>query len=126
LVLGFSLGHLAPRLQGAPVDERLRDALGRLRCLHFTYAGHVRLVEPHALGVTPGGHRALLAWQFGGTSRSQPPTGWRTFLLSEIQRAQLTVRGFTPRADYRRETAGLRAIELDVHSAKTADNPHRT
>lgn len=116
---GWTLGlGLGGRLHAAADDDaKLREAIGRRRCVRFTYAGHVRWVEPHALGVTAGGHRALLAWQFAGTSRSQPATGWRTFLVGEIRGLQPTVRGFAPRADYRRETSPLRDIEGDVHTA---------
>lgn len=74
----------------------------------------MRLVEPHAIGTSAGGHRALLAWQVEGGSRSDPPTGWRTFLLSEIGDVALTVRGFTAQPTYRPEKASLREIELEV------------
>ena len=116
--LGLGLGG---RLHAAADDDtKLREAIGRRRCVRFTYAGHVRWVEPHALGVTAGGHRALLAWQFAGTGRSQPPTGWRTFWVAEILGLQPTGREFAPRADYRREKSTLRDIECDVHTVAPA------
>jgi predicted DNA-binding transcriptional regulator YafY len=92
----------------------VREGIRRQRSIRLRYAGHMRLVEPHAIGLTPGGHRALLAWQVEGGSRSDPPTGWRTFVLSEISDAALTVRGFTPHATYHPERANLREIELEV------------
>jgi len=119
LALGW--GGPSVRLRGAGAAQEpvaaVRAAIGRRRCLEFTYAGHHRQVEPHALGVTAAGHRALLAWQFGGASRSQPPTGWRTFRLGGIRELRPTDRGFVPRADYARDGASLREVEVDVHSA---------
>lgn len=115
--LGFVAG--ASRLAGSTVPDLVREGIGSRRSLRFTYAGHVRLVEPHALGRTPGGHRALIAWQFGGTSRQTPPTGWRTFLLSEMHGVQITVRTFKVRADYHRDRLPLRDIEADVVTEST-------
>ncbi len=91
-----------------------REGIRRQRSIRLRYGGHMRLVEPHAIGVTAGGHRALLAWQVEGGSRSDPPTGWRTFLLSEISDVALTVRGFSPQPTYHPEKANLREIELEI------------
>lgn len=112
ILLGWML--LAPLAQGAADPEVVREAIARKRSLRFTYAGHVRFVEPHVLGQSPGGHRAVLAWQFDGGSRSKQATGWRTFLLSEISDLQVTVRGFTPRPGIERERAALRSVEFEV------------
>ncbi len=92
----------------------VREGIRRQRSIRLRYAGHMRLVEPHAIGVSAGGHRALLAWQVEGGSRSDPPTGWRMFLLSEISDVALTVRGFTAQPTYHPEKANLREIELEV------------
>jgi hypothetical protein len=113
-----------PRLIAAvPADdfaEVAREAIRRQRMLRIVYGGHVRLVEPHALGTSPGGHRALLAWQVSGGSRSNPPTGWRTFVLGEVRELSITVRGFVPRPSYRRDDTPLRSTEFDISSP---DNP---
>lgn len=92
----------------------MRDGIRRQQTIRLRYAGHERLVEPHALGITAGGHRVLLAWQVEGGSRSDPPTGWRTFLLSEISEVALTGRGFTVRPAYHPERTSLREIELEI------------
>jgi predicted DNA-binding transcriptional regulator YafY len=112
-LLGLFAG--VSRVAAAPTaTDQIRAAITAKRSLRFTYAGHVRHVEPHALGLTPGGHRALIAWQFDGTSRQTPPTGWRTFLLSEMHDVRMTVRTFRVRPDYHRERLPLRRIEADV------------
>lgn len=121
--LGLGLvaaGWGASKLRAAinPADEVVRDSIRRQRILRLTYRGYMRLVEPHAIGITTGGHRALLAWQVEGGSKSDPPTGWRTFLIEEIKSPSVTVRGFTPRDTYSREKLALR-IELDVHGEDT-------
>ncbi len=92
----------------------VREGIRRQRSIRLRYAGHMRLVEPHAIGISAGGHRVLLAWQVEGGSRSDPPTGWRTFILSEISDVALTVRGFTAQPTYHPEKANLREIELEV------------
>lgn len=112
VVLAGGAGRLFAAAAGAV--EIVREGIRRQRTIRLRYSGHMRVVEPHAIGTSAGGHRALLAWQVEGGSRSDPPTGWRTFLLSEISDVTLTVRGFTPQATYRPEKASLREIELEV------------
>lgn len=118
VVAGVGMPHKA----GAAVltaEETVRSGIRRQRVLRLTYLGHTRLVEPHAIGVTTAGHRALLAWQIQGDSKSEPPTGWRTFLIDEIKAPAVTVRDFSPRSTYSREKASLR-VEHDVFSNVTA------
>ncbi|WP_415909311.1 WYL domain-containing protein [Oleiharenicola sp. Vm1] len=112
--IALAAGTSPARAAGAEAADVVREAIRRQRVLRLRYGGHVRLVEPHALGVTASGHRAVLAWQVEGGSRSEPPSGWRTFLLGEITDVALTERGFSPRPNYRPERANLRAIELEV------------
>lgn len=118
LLAAFSFGTLLPRLRAAPpageMRELVRESIQRQRVMKLNYGGFDRLVEPHALGTTAGGHAAMLAWQFEGGSRSGPPVGWRLFVLAEVRQATVTVRGFTPRPTYRRDGSPLRTIEFDV------------
>lgn len=119
----LAVGFGAAVARGAATTEELiREAITSRRSLRLTYAGHPRLVEPHALGVTPGGHRAIVVWQFGGTSRTAPPTGWRTFHLNAMSDVQRTVRGFKVRPDYQPRKLGLRTIEIDVQPEAPAGN----
>ncbi len=73
-----------------------------------------RRVEPHALGRVKENRRALLGWQVSGGSASEPPPGWRTFLLAGITELKLTRRKFNPRPDYRPATTRLKPIEVEV------------
>jgi len=94
--------------------ELVRQAL-KERCeVQFNYHGFPRRVEPHALGHATADRTALLGWQVSGGSASEPPPGWRTFVLAEIGELQLTRQTFTPRADYHPETTKLKPIEAEV------------
>ncbi len=104
-----------------PAEERPRDleplirrALAERRLLEFSYHDHVRRVEPHALGQLRDGARVLLAWQVAGGSRSEPPPGWRNFLLADIKALVITEVKFAPRTDYRPEKTKLRVILAEV------------
>ncbi|MBX3737382.1 MAG: hypothetical protein KF715_11865 [Candidatus Didemnitutus sp.] len=119
--------RLTGTARAATASEVVREAIQRQRVLRLRYGGHMRLVEPHAIGITTGGHRAVLAWQIEGGSRSDPPSGWRTFLLEDVSEAALTVRGFTRRPSYNRDKAALHAIELEVTPPEdAATNPPAT
>jgi predicted DNA-binding transcriptional regulator YafY len=78
-------------------------ALREHRVLEFRYHGHARRVEPHALGRMKDGDVALLGWQVEGGSRSEPPPGWRNFLMAEIEQLRVSADKFVPRTDYRPE-----------------------
>lgn len=98
-------------------EELLRQALEERRVVQFRYHGYSRRVEPHALGHVTEGRLALLGWQVSGGSASEPPPGWRTFLLAEIESLKLGRQTFIPRPDYHPETTKLKPIEAEV-SAK--------
>ena len=69
--------------KGDPAEEAIRQAILSLRILSFTYQRHMRIVEPHVLGVHRGA-RQLLAYQVRGESRSGGLPEWRRFELREI------------------------------------------
>ncbi len=95
-------------------EELLRQALQERRVVQFRYHGYARLVEPHALGHVTEGRLALLGWQLSGGSASEPPPGWRTFVLAEIEWLEPGRKTFTPRPDYRPETTKLKPIAAEV------------
>jgi hypothetical protein len=115
VVAGLALGVRGPAEEPARDPETvIRTALRARRHLEFIYHDHVRLVEPHALGRLRDGTVVLLAWQVAGGSRSEPPPGWRSFLVAGISGLALTRENFTPRADYRPEKTKLREILAEV------------
>lgn len=95
-------------------EELLRQALAERREVQFKYHGYSRRVEPHALGRVTENRLALLGWQVSGGSASEPPPGWRTFLLAEISALKLMRKTFAPRPDYHPETTKLKPIEVEV------------
>jgi hypothetical protein len=95
-------------------EALIRAALHEHRILEFHYHGHARRAEPHALGRAKDNRPALLAWQAAGSSRSEPPPGWRTFLLAEIEHARTAPETFSPRPDYRPEKTRLKEILAEV------------
>ena len=115
VVAGLALGVRGPADEKpADAETLIRTALRERRLLEFTYHDHVRRVEPHALGQLRDGARVLLAWQVAGGSRSEPPPGWRNFLVADIRGLALTRENFSPRADYRPEKTKLRVILVEV------------
>jgi hypothetical protein len=105
------------RLPAAPrktTAELLRQALAERREVEFKYHGFARRVEPHALGRVTENRPALLGWQVSGGSASEPPPGWRTFVLEEISELKLRRKTFRPRADYHPETTKLKPIEAEI------------
>lgn len=107
---------LLPAAPKKTAVELLRQALKERRVVQFRYHGYVRRVEPHALGRVTDDRHALLGWQVSGGSASEPPPGWRTFVLADITEPGLTRATFVPRADYRPETTKLKPIEAEVIS----------
>jgi predicted DNA-binding transcriptional regulator YafY len=99
-------------------EDLIKQALAERRMLQFRYHGYSRKVEPHAFGRVTEDRGALLGWQVSGGSRSEPPPGWRTFVLGEIENLVILRRTFAPRADYHPETAKLKRIEAEVVPGK--------
>ncbi|HSI10164.1 MAG TPA: WYL domain-containing protein [Rariglobus sp.] len=99
----------------------LREALRTRAVVTFTYKGQARTVEPHALGMAGDDKPALLAWQTSGGSNTEPPSGWRVFIVAEIAGLKVTERKFEkPRADYNAKARGLKSVETDVRASEEA------
>jgi predicted DNA-binding transcriptional regulator YafY len=109
---------LLPAAPKKTAEKLIRQALSERRVVRFRYHGYFRRVEPHALGRATGDRPALLGWQASGGSASEPPPGWRTFVLADMESLQLMRPTFTPRPDYRPETTKLKPIEAEVPAPK--------
>jgi predicted DNA-binding transcriptional regulator YafY len=109
-------GPAAGSIFGSKVsmETQIRQALAERRLVKFKYHGHTRLVEPHALGRVNEGRLALLGWQVSGDSASEPPPGWRTFVLAEIRSLKLLRKNYVPRPDYDAVASKLKSIEAEV------------
>jgi hypothetical protein len=109
---------LLPAAPKKNIEELIRQALNERRVVQFKYHGYVRRAEPHALGRATGDRPALLGWQVSGGSASEPPPGWRTFVVAEIEALGVTRRTFAPRDDYHPETTRLKPIAAEVAPAR--------
>lgn len=95
--------------------EVLAEALRTRQVVTFIYKGQERTVEPHALGKAADDKPALLAWQTSGGSNTEPPPGWRLFIVAEIGGLRVTKETFAkPRDDYRGKARGLKSVEVEV------------
>ena len=103
-----------------PQEKMIRRALAERRMLQFDYHGFPRRVEPHALGHAAEDRLALLGWQVSGGSQSEPPPGWRTFLLHEIAALKILRTTFAPRPGYHPETTKLKPLEAEVAAEPAA------
>ena len=101
----------------ADVAGVLKQALKEKRVVVFTYKGHARTVEPHALGKGTEGKPVLLAWQTAGGSQTEPPPGWRVFSLAEIKELKQGEATFAKaRPDFGEHKVGrrLKSVEIEV------------
>ena len=106
----------------SPQHDLLVQAIAEKRVLHFAYAGHPRVVEPYAYGVSATGEAVLHGYQIAGGSASKPPPGWRTFAVSGISDVVGTERRFSKtRADYSAERPKLDPQWAEVESAAKTD-----
>jgi hypothetical protein len=84
-----------------PARTEIRTAIRGRRLLMFGYGAGVRLVEPHAYGVTAAGHELLSAWMRPGYSRTDPEGGWRMYRLDGMHHVQALPAEFAgPRDGY--------------------------
>lgn len=86
------------------------NAIRNRQVLMFTYSGLIRVVEPHAVGVSTAGNDVLRCYQTGG-GHVTPGHEWDLCTLSKIRGLQLTGQNFTGnRPGYKREDAHMRFI----------------
>lgn len=66
------------------VTYNITEAINQKKVIRFRYHGHVRIVEPHLLGVKTTGNVVLSAWQVGGYSETGHIPPWRNYIISDI------------------------------------------
>ena len=80
------------------MERLLAGAINDKQLVEFTYNGHLRIAEPHVLGLKSG-KLQLLGFQVGGSSSTGGLPEWRRF---DVQR-----------------TRGLRVLPQEFHGART-------
>ena len=114
-----SLPWVSPTLTGPlvksprnSIEMLLHDAIDKHRVVQFVYDRHVRIAEPHVLGLK-NGRLQILTWQIGGrTSGGQIPD-WRRFFVNELSQLEMTNETFPgPRLTRGRHSAFDRQIAV--------------
>lgn len=76
------------------VFSLLKTAIFQKSCVSARYAGYRRLLSPHILGRAKEGTLQLLAYQYGGESRSGlsypgSPDNWRCIAIEKLSEVEL-------------------------------------
>lgn len=87
----------------ADMRTQLARAIAERREVRLVYGTDLslRLVLPHAVGISTSGKALLLAWQVDGASQTAS-TGWKHFALDRLrvwEVSDATFRGFAPGYD---------------------------
>lgn len=94
------------------LEQRLHDAIDQRLVVQFYYRGHLRIAEPHVLGVKDG-RLQVLTYQIGGRSSSGSLPDWRRFFVDELSQLQVTNQVFLgQRLAYGRHSAFDRQIAV--------------
>lgn len=92
---------------------RLSRAIDGKREVRLVYgsAMSLRLVWPHALGVSGGGNPTLLAWQTNQGTGRKNTGGWRQFNLAKVAGAEVSETTFDgPAPGYDPKAPGLAQV----------------
>lgn len=83
------------------MERVIREAITSKKLIKFLYQGHLRIVEPHILGIKDGDVQ-ILGYQIEGTSKSgKPLPDWRRFSIDEMEMLTLLPRFFPGAREYR-------------------------
>lgn len=80
-------------------------------CLELQYDGYSRLVEVHAVGLSPKDNICMRVFQVGGGSASNEPIGWKMMTIDKAFTIHLSeVPSAAPRDGYRPGDRGMLEI----------------
>lgn len=93
------------------MNDTICKAIRERKLLMFGYADVVRVVEPHAYGMSTADHEMMSAWLLPGHSRSNPEGGWRNYLVDQIRGMQVLDQTFDgPRPGYNPDDKRLQQV----------------
>lgn len=81
------------------MNQVIEQAITSKSLVEFLYSGHIRIVEPHVLGVN-GGTTQLLGYQVGGSSSSGGIPEWRRFDLPRMSGLKIRNESFPGKRPY--------------------------
>jgi hypothetical protein len=91
------------------------EALRSGHVLELQYDGYSRLIEVHAVGFTKDDNAVMKAWQVGGGSVSNEPSGWKLLRLDEATGAVVPhQKSLAPRPDYHAGDEVMQVITCQV------------
>ena len=83
------------------MKQKICEAIQNKSVLNLFYDGHMRVVEPHAHGMSDAGKNVLRCFQIDGGSNSGKVLGWKLMKVNEIELLSITDRQFSkPRNGY--------------------------
>lgn len=68
--------------------ETIRRAIQAKQQIHANYRGHRRLMCPHVIGYSADGREQVLAYQFGGSSDTNP-VGWKCMPVAGLSQVSV-------------------------------------
>ena len=94
------------------IEMLLHDAIDKHRVIRFVYNRHIRIAEPHVLGLK-NGRLQILTWQTSGQSSRGHIPDWRRFFVNELSQVEMTNETFAgPRLTWGRHSAFDRQIAV--------------
>lgn len=75
------------------MNKKICQAISGRSVIEFSYGGRIRVVEPHAHGISTAGNEVLRGYQVSGYSSSRRPPFWSLFDVSKV--TDLTLSGNT-------------------------------
>jgi predicted DNA-binding transcriptional regulator YafY len=81
--------------------DRIESAIRRRVCIELDYLPGIRIIEPHALGISKDGDVLLRAYQISGASASGEHENWKLFRVDRISGLSESTQTFAgPRPQY--------------------------
>ena len=101
---------------GVIVNQDIVDAIFTQHWMQFRIGPMIRVVEPHAYGVTHDGHHVIWAWNLiVAGSDPNVKAGWERYRLDEMRDVQKLDEIFEgPRPDYTRANKTMRLTHAQL------------
>jgi hypothetical protein len=108
-----------PRVEVAPhqADDRVDMLISRVstaRTVNFIYAGKIRVVEVHAVGISTAGKPVMRGYQVAGLA-SRPLPSWSLFEIDKIEALTFGREvSEAPREGYREDDSAMKTVLCQI------------
>jgi hypothetical protein len=97
------------------MNQGICNAIRNRNLLNFSYDGYLRVVEPHAHGISTAGHEVIRCYQVRGSGSDGKSTGWHLMTVSKIVGLKAMEETFSkPRDGYRKGGKGMSTIFCEL------------